>query len=136
MLNSINRFAYSSNISFKGGPKIDKTSNLTSALTQNAISEMKKRGELEMPEYGHFRAIMHLFDIPNSKNEAVFTIQHNLTAPKDQRSLTIGARGLGHNQETYNVIKTGTKKEILKALDDLDLNSAIATIEKLSKNLD
>ena len=125
-------------VNFKGINKVHKYTDeeKMEILTKASIDEMKKRVEYEVPEYGHFRAIEQIFDIPGSVNEAYFTVQHNSTAPKDKRSLYIGVRKPRTNKNAANLMADGSKKEIMQGLDKLDAKSVAENLKRISAKVD
>ena len=105
-------------------------------LTKEAFSTLQKRIEYEVPENGHFRTVVHIFDIPNTQNEAVITVKHNKTASKDKRVLTIGTKRCGSDKETSNIIKEGSKEEIQKIITELKLEDVVENLNRLSEKTD
>ena len=75
-----------------------------------------KKAEFEVPENGKFSKKSIAFDIPNTKNEAFFTISHDETNPKDLRTMSINVRRLYTDRLYSHILCTGTKQEVLDYL--------------------
>lgn len=125
-------------INFKGIQKKSMSNNNEeiSGYTERAVKKMKERAEREVPEYGNFKSVVHLFDIPNTLNEAVFTIKYNITPEKNRRILTVGARRNGFDRENCYIAKEGTKKEILEFLDEAKTDEIVKNLSKCSNLVD
>lgn len=125
------------------GNKVENKEELTKHA-KLALGAMHKRCEEEVPENGPVRPpVKHIYDIPNTANQAMFLIKKPSTAASDKRVLIIGAerrpdkiddgKDLG---ATQYVLKLGTKKEILDELKKLEPEEVAKDIKKLSDNVD
>mgnify|MGYP004574361519 CR=1 FL=1 len=71
-----------------------------------------------VPENGDFAPRRFSFDIPDTQNESIYTLEVDKNNPKDQRIFSIGASRKGSDMLVSCVLCNGTKKEIIDFLKD------------------
>lgn len=77
-----------------------------------------QRAEKEVPENGKFRKIFVAFDIPETTNEALITIEADAKDYKNQRRVSIGVHHQNSDRVISNYMFKGTKQEIIEYLKD------------------
>ena len=86
---------------------------------------------------GKFRKIFVAFDIPQTQNEALITIEHDAIDPKTNRRLSVGVHRQNSDRITSNYIFKGPKKEVLDYLKNNDnQNELYKIVTDLSKSVD
>ncbi len=106
-------------------------------LVPKAYNILGQRAEREVPENGKFRRIFVAFDVPDTQNEALISIENDANEPNDMRRLIIGVHRLNSDRITSNYIFKGTKKEILEYLKNPEIKSEFTkTVYSLSKSVD
>ena len=106
-------------------------------LVTKASDLLAKRAEREVPENGKFRRIFVAFDVPDTQNEALISIEQDETQPKDMRRLSVGVHRLGSDRVTSNYIVKGTKKEIIEYLKKSEFKEEFTdTVNSLSHSVD
>ena len=101
-------------------------------VVPKAYNLLSQRAEKEVPENGKFRRIFVAFDIPETRNEALISIENDAKEPNSIRRLVIGVHRLNSDRVTSNYIFYGTKKEILEYLKKPEIKSDYS----LSKSVD
>ena len=69
--------------------------------------------EKQVPENGLFRKITLSFEVPDTNNIGVYSIEYDHKNPKVQRYLTLGVHHKNSDRLVSNIILKGTKQEIL-----------------------
>lgn len=106
-------------------------------LVPKASNLLAQRAEREVPENGKFTKIFVAFDVPDTQNEALISIEADQGQPKDMRRLSIGVHRMNSDRITSNYMLKGTKREILDYLKKAEVNSEfIKTVYSLSDSVD
>ncbi|MBR6162417.1 hypothetical protein IKQ26_00800 [bacterium] len=97
------------------------------------------RSEREVPENGQFSNVGAKFRIPDTSNEALLTVTYDETNPKTQRLFKVGVHHKNSDQITSEILKNGTKQEILDYLKnpenaDIIKKSVIGLSEYVDKH--
>ncbi len=109
----------------------------TNLLIEKSRDILYQRAEREVPENGKFRKIFVAFDIPQTQNEALITIEHDAIDPKTNRRLSVGVHRQNSDRITSNYIFKGPKKEVLDYLKNNDnQNELYKIVTDLSKSVD
>ena len=98
---------------------------------------LTQRAEKEVPENGKFRKIFVAFDIPDTKNEALITIEADAKDYKNQRRVSIGVHHQNSDRVVSNYMFKGTKQEIIDYLkDSKNFPEFTQTVNELSTAID
>ncbi len=109
----------------------------TDSLLEKGRSILYKRAEREVPENGKFRKIFVAFDIPETQNEALISIEHDAVSPEVNRRLSVGVHRQNSDRITSNYLFKGTKREVLDYINNKDNQAELhKTINNLSKSVD
>lgn len=121
----------------KGTTLAPDTNKALTSLVTTSQELLFKRSEREVPENGQFKLVGALFDVPDSNNEALLSVGYDETNPKTQRLFRVGVRHQNSDQMTSQILKGGTKKEILDYLKDPKNAEAIKkSVMELSEYVD
>ena len=112
----------------KGKPKVYSDKEKTDILVSKSRQILAQKTEKEVPENGQFRKIFVAFDVPNTQNEAVLSIEHDLKNPKIQRRLFIGVHHQNRDRLFSNMLLRGTKQEIIDYLNSEDNQELVKTL--------
>ncbi len=115
---------------------LDKTAKLNILVpkTKEVLCDIAER---EVPENGQFRKVYVTFDVPETNNQAVLSIEHDAVEPKNQRRLSIGVHNKNSDRIISNFLKKGSKSEILEYLkDNGNMEQIIEAVNKLSNKTD
>ena len=69
--------------------------------------------EKQVPENGLFRKITLSFEVPDTNNVGVYSIEYDHKNPKVQRYLTLGVHHKNSDRLVSNIVLKGTKQDIL-----------------------
>lgn len=75
--------------------------------------DLLEEGERMIPENGKFSKVIIGFYVPETNNMGMFKVEHDTKDPKTQRILSIGVYHKNSDRVISNILKVGTKKEIL-----------------------
>ena len=90
-----------------------------------------------MPENGKFSKFSIGFKVPETDNQGVLIVDFDANNPKDSRILSLGVHHKNSDRLISNILKTGTKQEILEYLNCNDnLAELIKTTNHLSDKTD
>lgn len=141
-MDNVNNNFNKTNINFSGINK-DKPQKMLSReermnlLMSQVRTILLEDAERQVPENGQFRRVNTLFDIPETSNEGILSIEHDELEPKTQRRLKMSVRHENSDRLVSNYILKGTKKEILDYLkDDNNLAKLIEIANELSDKTD
>lgn len=129
------------NTSFSGIKK-DKNSMLTKDekikfLLKKGIGILHERAEREVPENGKFTKIFVAFDIPETQNEAIVSIEHDAINTKDLRRVSLGVHRLHSPRLESNYIFKGTKSEVLEFVKNQEnIDKLYSSVNNLSSSVD
>ncbi len=90
-----------------------------------------------MPENGKFSKFSIEFEVPETDNHGVLTIDFDANNPRDGRILSVGVHHKNSDRLISNILLTGTKKEILdKLASSEDMDELIEIVSHLSDKTD
>lgn len=75
--------------------------------------DLLEEGERMIPENGKFSKVIIGYYVPETNNMGMLRVEHNPKDPKTQRILSIGVYHKNSDRVISNILKVGTKKEIL-----------------------
>lgn len=87
-------------------------------LTHVILQILNDKINFEIPETGHFKNKTAYFLIPGTKDYGVLCIQHNRTAPMDERCLTISALRKETDRSISIFAVSGKNEDIKRYLTD------------------
>ncbi|MCD7740426.1 MAG: hypothetical protein LUH11_03660 [Candidatus Gastranaerophilales bacterium] len=106
-------------------------------LIEKGAGVLNEKAQLQVPENGKFNRIFVAFNIPETPNEAVFTIEHDELNPKNSRRLSIGVHHNNMDRLFSNYVLKGTKQEILDYLKNKDnYKDILEIVNNLSEKTD
>lgn len=115
---------------------LDKNADMI-LLMDLCTKDLSEKGERMIPENGKFSKVMVGFYVPNSNNKGMFKVEHDTEDPKTQRILSIGVYHKNSDRVISNILKVGTKKEILDYVKSKENTQVfIDTINALSEKTD
>lgn len=98
---------------------------------------LTKRVEREVPENGKFRRIFVAFEIPETQNETLFSIEPDAKDFKDIRRMSIAVHRKNSDRIISNYMFKGTKEEVLNYLkDEKNYAEFKQTVNSLSNSVD
>ncbi len=98
---------------------------------------LTKRAEREVPENGKFRRIFVAFEIPETQNETLFSIEPDAKDFKDIRRMSIAVHRKNSDRIISNYMFKGTKEEVLNYLkDEKNYAEFKQTVNSLSNSVD
>lgn len=101
---------------------------------KKVLSDIAQR---EVPENGKFMRVYVDFEIPETMNKGIFTIEHDEKDPNKLRTLSLGVHHQNRDKLFSNYLLTGTKQEILDYLkDSANQDKLIETVNHLSEKTD
>ncbi len=142
MNNITNNFKLNSgNLNFKGKimdeSKMDNDSIGRVKLMEYCSKNLADKTEMEVPENGKFSPKAIQFMITGTDNIARLEVSYNVDNPKDLRDVNIGVRHKNSDRMYNNFgIYTGTKKEIIEYLKNIDIESVLGDVMNLSSKVD
>lgn len=105
-------------------------------LTKATVDSIRERCDKEMPKKGHFRDIVGIYTIPDTQNDAVMKVKHNITAQEDKRIFEIGAtRSAGDRMISMNLFE-GTSPEVKEYLKGINTDELVKKLKILSDKVD
>ncbi|MCD7780279.1 MAG: hypothetical protein LUH05_06360 [Candidatus Gastranaerophilales bacterium] len=106
-------------------------------LIKKGAEILNQNAERQVPENGKFNRVFVAFDIPETQNEAIISIEHDELNPKESRRLSVGVHHNNKDRLFSNYILKGTKKEILSYLNNTDNHKEILdSVNNLSQKTD
>lgn len=106
-------------------------------LVSKAREVMTGRIENEVPENGKFAKLSVSWDVPDTLNKAMLTIEADALNPKDSRRLAVGSYRKGSDNIRLGYLLKGTKKEILEYIKSPESKEKlIETAYQLSDSVD
>ena len=98
---------------------------------------LTKRAEREVPENGKFHRIFVAFEIPETQNETLFSIEPDAKDFKDIRRMSIAVHRKNSDRIISNYMFKGTKEEVLNYLkDEKNYAEFKQTVNSLSNSVD
>lgn len=125
------------NKTLKGKAMDGELNNFKSMVFPKVCELLNDTAEREVPENGMFRRVLVAYDIPDSQtNEGFLDIAHH-PKDKDKRVLSSNVHHKNSDRIFSNIIKIGTKKEIIDYLkNDKNHEELINSALELSQKAD
>lgn len=106
-------------------------------FTELIFNHLYERSQREVPENGKFTPLSASYNIPNTNNRAMLSVEYDLLEPKTQRRIFAIACRKDSDKIVKSQLFKGSKSEILAYLNDnTNREKFINTAKKLSDSLD